>query len=113
MTERADPLGGSLDLSGFKPMKPESKVPAAAIRKVAAAAKFPSREPGLQEEEGKAKPRAERRVYRTGRNAHFSCKADPEVVERFYAICNRSDWVMGETLDRAVQALERELAGQG
>ena len=36
MTGRADPLGGGLDLTGFKPRKPEiNKVPAEAIRKVA------------------------------------------------------------------------------
>jgi hypothetical protein len=77
------------------------------FQKVAETASFPSRE-------AKAAPpvvpaREGRRLYRTGRNAHMSLKAEHAVIEQFYAICNREDWVMGETLKRALEALEREL----
>jgi hypothetical protein len=108
---RADPFG-ELDVSGFAPAKPAPKANAEAVRKVAENASFPSREaPTSQEPKPEAKaPRPERRVYRTGRTAQFTCKADPRVVGEFYAICNEREWVMGETLRRAVEALSRELA---
>ena len=111
MTGRADPFGGDLDLTGFKPKKSEAKVPATEILKVAEGASFPSREAVTLPEPAPLAPpeKAMRRVYRTGRNEQFSCKAEPVVVERFYAICNRENWVMGQTLRRAVEAPEREL----
>lgn len=114
MAGRADPLGEGLDLAGFKPRKPEAKIPASEIRKVAEGASFPSREAVPIAESGPlASERAMRRVYRTGRNAQFSCKAEPDIVDRFYSICNRENWVMGETLRRAVEALEREMDSDG
>jgi hypothetical protein len=73
---------------------------------VAETASFPSREAKTTAE----RPvREGRRLYRTGRNAHMSLKAEPAVVDQFYAICNRENWVMGATLGRALEALEREL----
>lgn len=124
MTGRADifaddddadvpPKNDDLDLSVFKAAKRVGP-PADAVRKVAEGSAFKSREvakpePVKQEEPPK---RRERRIYRTGRDAHFSCKAKPETVDEFYGICNEQGWVMGETLERAVAALKREL-GQG
>jgi hypothetical protein len=122
MTGRADPLGGGLDLTGFKPRKPEiNKVPAEAIRKVAEDASFPSRE-AQPKEEGTTtpKPKAERRVYRTGRNAHFSCKVTQEVEEEIYSLTDElakrtaeqvpgARWTVGMTVERMVAALKREL----
>ncbi len=99
------------DVSGFTPAKPTPAPASEAVRKVAESTSFQSREPEKKSEKGPE--RKARRVYRTGRNAQFFCKAAPEVVEKFYAISNAQEWVMGETLDRAVAALERELAGQG
>ena len=49
------------------------------------------------------------RVYRTGHSEQFTIKAAPAVVEEFYAIAEREGWVLGETLERAVAALNREL----
>jgi hypothetical protein len=40
-------------------------------------------------------------------------KADPEVVDDFYAITDAEGWVLGETLQRAVAALKRELKRGG
>ncbi len=116
MTVRADPLGidtaGSeqgLDLRGFRPRKAPPKIDPVEIRQVAESAAFPSREATNPEPSHK---RVERRVYRTGRNAHLSMKADPRVIDQFYSICNRENLVMGETLRLAVEALERELANR-
>lgn len=96
------------DLSDFTPAKPPVAPPPEAIKEIAEKASFKSREPERKPEK---EQRRERRIYRTGRDAQFSCKAHPDVIARFYAISNEKDWVMGETLDRAVTALERELKG--
>ena len=53
----------------------------------------------------KGRKRREPRLYRTGRNAHFSCKADPEVVDDFYAITDAEGWVLGETSMKSASAL--------
>ena len=42
--------------------------------------------------------------YRTGRNAQFTIKADPDVVAEFYRITDAEGWVLGETLEKAVAA---------
>jgi hypothetical protein len=76
------------------------------VKSVSEAANFPSRE--VAKPSGKS-TRAPRR-YRTGRNVQFSAKASQETIERFYRICDRNGWVMGSTLERAVDALEREMA---
>jgi hypothetical protein len=49
----------------------------------------------------------EPRRYRTGRNAQFNIKARADTIERFYALADRNGWVLGETFERAVAALER------
>ncbi len=122
MSGRADPLGGGLDLTGFKPRKPEiNKVPAEAIRKVAEDASFPSREARPVEEGApKSTPKTERRIYRTGRNAHFSCKVTQEVEQEIYRLTDElakrtaeqvpgARWTVGMTVERMVVALRREL----
>lgn len=109
MTERADPFG-DFDVSGFTPVKPTATTPREDVRKVAEGAAFKSREPERTPEEGRgAHRRRERRIHRTGRNVQFFCKAEGTVVDAFYAISNEQDWVMGETLARAVSALKREI----
>ena len=113
MADRANIFDDAdFDLSGFTPAKPAAAPAPEAIRKVAEKAAFPSRDPEKQKEPPEKTGR-ERRIYRTGRNAQFFCKATPEVVEEFYAISNAQGWVMGETLERAVAALKRELQGRG
>lgn len=114
MAERADPFaGGDFDVSEFKPAKPAAKINPDDVRKVAEKASFTSREPVRSEQRDGEKHKRERRLHRTGRNAQFTCKADPAVVDDFYAISNAQDWVMGETLERAVAALKRELKREG
>jgi hypothetical protein len=58
-----------------------------------------------------ASPKREPRRYRTGRNIQLNIKARAEIIDAFYGIADRKGWVLGETFERAVAALERELAG--
>jgi hypothetical protein len=48
------------------------------------------------------------RRRRTGRNAQFNLKAKPETIEAYCAIADRMGWGLGETLEKAVELLERE-----
>ena len=98
-----------LDVSGFAPKTaPDVNAPAPEkVRAVAEAAQFSSREPKPQKQSAPAK-RVPRR-HRTGRNVQLNLKASQETVDAFYAISDKQDWVLGETLELAVQALEREL----
>jgi hypothetical protein len=96
------------DLSIFRPKPPARVVedPAAAAEKVRAVSEtvdFRSRDPKP------APPRREQRRHRTGRNVQLNIKARAEAIEAFYAITDREKWVLGETFERAVEALKREL----
>ena len=108
--ERASIFAGddALDLSGFAPKSgPEpSEVSAELVRAIAEASRFPSRE---------AKPRMRRppRIHRTGRTMQFNARTTPQTVEALYAIADQQGWLVGETLEHALAALQRELAGQG
>jgi hypothetical protein len=66
--------------------------------------RFPSRE---------AKPAARRppRIHRTGRTMQFNARTTPQTVEALYAIADQQSWLVGETLEHALAALQRELAG--
>ena len=105
---RADPFAGDLDLSDFKPAAVKKPKPeAAVIREVSEANNFPSRaaaRPVIVQEP--AAPHVQRR-RRTGRNVQFNIKATQETIARFTAIADKNGWVFGETLDRALDALER------
>jgi len=50
--------------------------------------------------------------YRTGRTAQFNTRIMPTAFDRFYQIASEQGWKIGETVERALAALEREL-GQG
>jgi len=105
MAERAGLFEEDLDLSQFtsqKPAKAEQPLPEA-VRAVAEGAKFQSREPGKP-----SKQRQQRR-YRTGRNIQLNTKVTMSTRDGFYEISDRYNWVLGETLERALQALKREL----
>jgi hypothetical protein len=100
-----------VDVSAFKP-KPRAElvdtaVPVEQVRAVSETAQFRSRDP-------KPPPvppvRREQRRHRTGRNVQLNIKARAEVVEAFYALADRKNWVLGETFERAIEALDRELA---
>lgn len=105
MAKRAGLFEGDLDLSQFtaqKPVKAEQPPPEA-VRAVAEGVRFQSREPVTS-----VTPRQQRR-YRTGRNVQMNTKVTPSTRDGFYEISDRHHWVLGETLERALQALRREL----
>jgi hypothetical protein len=103
MAERAGLFEEDLDLSQFTSQKPaKAEQPSAdAVRAVAEEAKFQSREP--------VKPAKQQRRYRTGRNIQLNTKVTMSTRDGFYEISDRYNWVLGETLERALQALRREL----
>jgi hypothetical protein len=110
-----------LDVSEFVPKAgPDKSAPMAEeVKAVAEAAHFRSREPALPPGAPLAAPltaplakRVPRR-YRTGRNVQFNVKASQDTVDAFYAISDANGWVLGETLEHALAALQRDLAGDG
>jgi hypothetical protein len=108
---RVDPFAGDLDLTDFKPGAPKKpRIEPAAIREISEANNFPSRaafKPASAT--AKAPPTVQRR-RRTGRNVQFNIKATPETIARFTALSDQNGWVFGETLDRALDALERVIS---
>jgi hypothetical protein len=102
--------GTELDLGGFAPKNAiDSKAPKPEqVREVAQAARFLSREPSLPKHDAPLK--CPNRRYRTGRNVQFNIKALQETVDSFYAVTDKQKWVLGYTLQRAIEALQRELA---
>jgi hypothetical protein len=97
-----------LDVSGFAP-KPADRPVARPeqVRAVSEGAQFRSREP--REDSPLGPPRREPRRHRTGRNIQLNIKARTEAIAAFYAIAEKQKWVLGETFERAVEALERAL----
>jgi hypothetical protein len=110
--ERASIFGDEdSDLSTtFKPKPPAKVVPNPVVKEqvkaVSEAANFRSRDP----QPTQAEPaRREQRRHRTGRNVQLNIKARAEAVEAFYSIADGHNWVLGETFERAIEALQREL----
>lgn len=113
-TERAD-LGfdtglDSFDLDEWQP-KPKSKErPTKARQSAEAAAKatgFKSREAADEA------PRPKQRRRTTGRNRQFNIKARADTIEKFYAVADAQDWGLGETLEHAVELLEKKYLPKG
>ena len=103
-----------LDLSGFAPKPaPEPKPPVEQVRQIAEASRFPSRQAPAAAAAGPATPRARRqpRRHKTGRTAQFNTRTPPETVEAYYAIADAQGWLVGETVEKALAALQRELKG--
>jgi hypothetical protein len=87
-------LGGLDDLGDFSPRPTtQPQPPRDVVEKVAS---FPSRE-----------SRGGRR--RTGRTEQINIKARPDVVEQLYRIADQQRMVLGEVLEHALAALDREL----
>ena len=118
MSDRASVFDNSLefDVSGFSAKKPkvqEKKIPAEAVRAVSEASNFPSREavsPPAPIETSAAKK--DQRRYRTGRNVQLNIKVKSETLDAFYALADKQGWVLGETLERAVEALQDALSAK-
>lgn len=110
---RAD-LGFSEALDEFdpaewqpKPEKPVRQKPErTASRMIAEASGFKSREAPKPERAGEGSALPRRR--RTGRNVQFNLKARPETIAAFCKIADQQGWGLGETLEKAVELLERE-----
>jgi hypothetical protein len=115
MSERAGLFDGEtdFDVSGFAPRKgegPQEKALPEKIRKVSEASSFRSREPVAPKPPQAAK--REPRRHRTGRNVQLNLKVRSETLDSFRALADEGGWVLGETLERAVAALRRELGGK-
>lgn len=101
-----------LNLDRFKP-KPAgaSDLPQPDdLREIADRTKFVSRE-------GKGAsappvPLLRRGQHRTGRTATLTLKTTPEYSNRFYALAEGQGWKIGETFERALDALEQQITGQ-
>ena len=102
--------GPEIDISGFKPrtaIKPAAQPDQ--VKAISETASFVSREPPASTPKAAPTTREPRR-HRTGRNAQFNIKARADTIERFYAIADRYGWILCETFERAVAALERNSA---
>ena len=105
--ERASIFAGGddeadFDISDFKPSAPRLAPRPAEVAAISDAVGFRSREPGRP-----------RRLARTGRSVQFNLKATPETIELFRQISDKRGWSLAVTLERALEALERELAKGG
>jgi hypothetical protein len=100
----------TLDVTSFAPKvgSDHKAPPPEQVKAISQAANFKSREPAPVKASSKPAKRAPRQ-YRTGRNVQLSIKALAETVDTFYAITDKQGWVLGYTLQRALDALQREL----
>lgn len=95
------------DVAGFAPKKPNARKepePAMeAVRAVSEAAQFRSREP--------VAPRKKREPmrHRTGRSVQFNVKLRADTIESFYEIAKRQKWTLGQTIEHALAALDKQL----
>lgn len=119
------------DVTGFEPRKPAAapKPDKKSIREAAEQRGFGSREPEPAKPaaaapvqvaapasivtppaELSARPVRRSRQHITGRNKQFNVKATEATIDRFYSISDAQNWVLGETLEHALAALEEKLA---
>lgn len=104
MPERAGLFEDDFDVSSFAPKKPSREEPQAeAVRAVSETAEFRSREP--------VQKRKPDRRHRTGRNEQLNVKVTARTLQLFYEITDAQDWIQGYTIERALEALQRELHG--
>jgi hypothetical protein len=103
--------GDDVDLTQFKPKAGEAtaKPDPEQVRAVSEAAHFPSRQ--IQPP---AIPAPKRKTHhrKTGRTAQLAVKVRPEYLDRLYATAESQKWLVGETVERALDALKREI-GEG
>jgi len=102
-----DPL--ELDVASFAPKTSTDVLAPKAeqVRAVTQAAKFISREAAPAKSD--AKPQRAIRRYRTGRNVQLNVKALQATVDALYSVSEAQGWVLGYTIQRAMEALQREL----
>src|SRR5258708_29232933 len=118
MSERASIFDSTteFDVSGFAPKKEEERGGGASpdtVRAVSEASSFRSREPVPAAKPADKKQDAsvrEPRRYRTGRNVKLNIKVRAEALDSFHALADKHGWVLGETLEKALTALSKEIA---
>jgi hypothetical protein len=104
MTERLK----IFDVGGFKPKAGEERGPQPEQLDQVAGPKFRSRE--IDTSSTPSSPTVRQPlVYRTGRNVTFSAKTTQVTVDTFYDIARNQGWKAGETFEKAVAALLREI----
>jgi hypothetical protein len=103
-----------LDLSAFRPKAaPEAQGPPVdLVRQVTEAARFPSRQAPAAPPAPPAREPHKPRLWRTGRTAMFAAKITPEAHAGFYRIADAHNMKIGEVVERALAALQREM-GEG
>ena len=95
-----------LDVGDFQPKaRPETRPPPAEID---AASRFKSREAAPEDLVNLPSTKRKPMTYRTGRNVVLSIKTSQEMVDRFYSLAETKGWKVGETFERALEALSRE-----
>ena len=113
-----------LDVEGFAPTAaPRARDPfeMRAVRQTAEARGFVSREAvpaaaavALPELAAPAIPQESRlRRRRTGRDRQINIKTTDDCIDRLYATADRHGWGLGETLERALSALEAQTGPEG
>jgi hypothetical protein len=103
--ERINPFAEPAEAPVFapKPRAPKS-VEKDNVDQIAREQNFPSR----QATRTPAVPARKRRTYTTGRNQQINFKATAATIERFYRIADQKHLPLCETLELALDALERD-----
>ena len=104
--ERINPFAEPAEAPVFapKPRAPRS-VETDNIDQIAREQNFPSRQAPRA---SAAAPARKRRTYTTGRNQQINFKATAATIERFYRIADEKRLPLCETLEVALDALERD-----
>lgn len=112
MPERAGLFeNDDFDVTSFTPKKPsrQEQPPPEAVRAVGENANFRSRE--AVPVKAPAAKKVDRR-HRTGRSEQLNIKVRSRAKQMLYDISEAQGWVQGETFERALEALQRELAAK-
>jgi len=103
-----------LDTAEFQPKTDADDRPEASAIDQISGSKFRSREvvPSAEPPSTVGRQSTKRlpMTYRTGRNVTFSAKTTQATVDAFYELAQRQGWKAGETFEKAVEALQREVA---
>jgi hypothetical protein len=107
-TERVNPFADLSDFETRPTPKPARSVEAAQIDQLAEEHGFPSRQPARTVSTTKVETAPSRRRYTTGRNQQINIKATAETIALLYRLADEKHMPLGELLERALEALERE-----
>lgn len=108
MSDRVNPFG---DLGDFAPSPLKRKADQKdVVDEVAAQNGFPSRQPAATTSTSTERPSSrQQRRYTTGRNKQINIKATDETIQRLYRLADSRGVPLGELLEQALEALEREI----